>query len=443
MSIINKGTSFSNGEQLTAEKINNLVDDATFDQSATDNASTTVNSTGQIIVADGGITPSKISLGGPSWNTDGSLFTAGERIEINPFLVGDDIAYIDFHSTSVSEPNFDARIYKAAGENSNFQLQNQGTGNTAIYQGGEVKFTTTGGTEGYTIITGGGTASAEGAKISLYGSEYSTSDKKNIYYSAKSHLFRDSTGATSPSYVQMNMTDDGNAELVVESTDSTGDANLTVSSFTPSIILQDKSTGAKDFQITADGSSLIFKSGDTSGDAPLANITNRISSDGTMSFGRNGFSAANAESGVVCSSTGYIYVAREGTDSQTHISFINNATATPAAVGSITTNGSTTSFNTSSDYRLKTDVQPMTGASARVQALNPVNFQWQLDGTRVDGFLAHEAQEVVPEAVHGTKDALDEEGNPEYQGIDQSKLIPLLTKALQEAIARIEVLEAK
>jgi hypothetical protein len=85
----------------------------------------------------------------------------------------------------------------------------------------------------------------------------------------------------------------------------------------------------------------------------------------------------------------------------------------------------------------------MTGASARVQALNPVNFEWISDGERVDGFLAHEAQAVVPECVTGTKDAVDADGNPDYQGIDQSKLVPLLTAALQEALTKIETLEAR
>ena len=112
-------------------------------------------------------------------------------------------------------------------------------------------------------------------------------------------------------------------------------------------------------------------------------------------------------------------------------------------VGTINVTASATSYNTSSDYRLKTDVQPMTGASDRVQALQPVNFEWLADGSRTDGFLAHELQAVVPEAATGTKDAVDEDGNPEYQGIDQSKLVPLLTAALQEALARIEALEAK
>jgi hypothetical protein len=109
----------------------------------------------------------------------------------------------------------------------------------------------------------------------------------------------------------------------------------------------------------------------------------------------------------------------------------------------------------------------MTGASARVLALKPVNFEWISSGDRVDGFLAHEAQAVVPECVTGTKDAmrdeqyevtaavLDADGMvvteavmgtrsvPDYQGIDQSKLVPLLTAALQEALTEISALKVR
>ena len=112
-------------------------------------------------------------------------------------------------------------------------------------------------------------------------------------------------------------------------------------------------------------------------------------------------------------------------------------------VGSITTTTNSTAYNTSSDYRLKEDVIEMEGSLDRLKGLKPCNFRWKSDGTRVDGFLAHEAQEIVPDAVTGTKDAVDGEGNPEYQGIDQSKLVPLLTKALQEAVAKIESLEER
>jgi hypothetical protein len=111
-------------------------------------------------------------------------------------------------------------------------------------------------------------------------------------------------------------------------------------------------------------------------------------------------------------------------------------------VGSISVTASATAFNTSSDYRLKEDVQPMVGAIDRLMSLKPVNFAWKVDGSRVDGFIAHEAQAVVPEAVVGEKDAIDAEGKPEYQGIDQSKLVPLLTAALQEALNEIAQLKA-
>ena len=161
------------------------------------------------------------------------------------------------------------------------------------------------------------------------------------------------------------------------------------------------------------------------------------------------------------------------TDTSGGQSMIIFGNTTNDAVGSISTSGSATAYNTSSDYRLKTDAQPMVGASARVQALKPVNFAWIVDGSRVDGFLAHEAQEIVPEAVVGTKDAMrdqeyevtaaveatyDEDGNeltaaveavmgtrsvPDYQGIDQSKLVPLLTAALQEALNKIDAMEIR
>lgn len=121
------------------------------------------------------------------------------------------------------------------------------------------------------------------------------------------------------------------------------------------------------------------------------------------------------------------------------LAFLNGGTT----VGTVQHTNTATSYNTSSDYRLKEAWQPMTGASERVMALKPVNFAWKADGSRVDGFLAHEAQEVVPEAVTGTKDEVDDEGNPKYQGIDQSKLVPLLTAALQEALAEIANLKTR
>jgi ABC-type transport system substrate-binding protein len=119
-------------------------------------------------------------------------------------------------------------------------------------------------------------------------------------------------------------------------------------------------------------------------------------------------------------------------------------------VGSIQSSASSVAYNTSSDYRLKENVDYTWDATTRLKQLKPARFNFIADpDTTVDGFLAHEAQSVVPESVHGTKDGMrdetDEEGNvtsvPDMQGIDQSKLVPLLVKTIQELEARITALE--
>ena len=114
------------------------------------------------------------------------------------------------------------------------------------------------------------------------------------------------------------------------------------------------------------------------------------------------------------------------------------------SVGTISVTTTATAYNTSSDYRLKENVTPVTDGITRLQQLKPSRFNFIADPAKtVDGFLAHEVQTVVPEAITGEKDAVDDEGNPLYQGIDQSKLVPLLTAALQEAVAKIKSLEAR
>ena len=140
------------------------------------------------------------------------------------------------------------------------------------------------------------------------------------------------------------------------------------------------------------------------------------------------------------SSGGRIRIAASGTGGYHVMQFFN----TNGQVGSIGTSGTSTSFNTSSDHRLKENVADMTGAITRVKQLAPKRFNFIADAdTTVDGFLAHEAQAVVPEAVSGTYNEVDDDGNAVMQGIDQSKLVPLLTGALQEAITKIETLETE
>ena len=112
-------------------------------------------------------------------------------------------------------------------------------------------------------------------------------------------------------------------------------------------------------------------------------------------------------------------------------------------VGSITCTTSLTSYNVTSDYRLKENITPMTGALAKVAQLKPVTYKWKTDGSDGQGFIAHELQAVVPDCVTGEKDAIDENGKPQYQAMDTSHLVATLTKAIQEQQALIESLTTR
>jgi len=217
-----------------------------------------------------------------------------------------------------------------------------------------------------------------------------------------------------------------------------------------------KDTAGGQFGIYSEDGNLDFKSDSAN------TVRMRIRGDGNIDIGS--FSTTGASDGVQINPTGS--GARSSSDAtgfSYHYRFYNPN----GQCGYIMTNGSNTSFVTSSDYRLKENVVDLTGASARVNQLNPSRFNFIADGTDtvVDGFIAHEVATVVPEAIAGTHNEvevwkddeelpdgvsagdnkLDDDGNtiPVYQGIDQSKLVPLLTAALQEALTEIASLKTR
>jgi hypothetical protein len=176
----------------------------------------------------------------------------------------------------------------------------------------------------------------------------------------------------------------------------------------------------------------------------------RITSDGDLLIGTTttAISGATGGSGFVSgtNSRRFLRLATTTSGANNLIEFYN----ANGLVGSISTSASATTYATSSDYRLKHDIQPMTGALAKVAALKPVTYKWNADDSDGEGFIAHELAEVVPGCVTGQKDAVDAEGNPQYQGIDTSFLVATLTAAIQEQqaiitalTARVEALEAK
>ena len=222
---------------------------------------------------------------------------------------------------------------------------------------------------------------------------------------------------------------------------------------TPTLQLHDSNES-----IASDGSKIILKSGGTTFNFPTsdgsANQALVTDGSGTLSFAAAGASLANDANNRVVTATGSGGLNGESglTFDGTTLNFNLSGSGTAAhfyngssLVGSITVSSANTHFNTSSDYRLKENIVDITDATDRVKKLKPKRFNFIADKTNtvVDGFLAHEVSSIVPEAITGEKDAVDSDGKIIPQGIDQSKLVPLLVKTIQELEARRAVLERK
>jgi len=167
----------------------------------------------------------------------------------------------------------------------------------------------------------------------------------------------------------------------------------------------------------------------------------RIDSSGNLLVGTTSTSASSADYFLYNKGGAFgTFAHANGTPTGTgYVTFLYNATQ----IGSITQSGTTAVlYNTSSDYRLKNTIAPMTGALAKVALLKPCTYKWNSDGSNGQGFIAHELAEVVPECVSGEKDAVDENGNIKPQGIDTSFLVATLTAAIQELKAEFDAYKA-
>ena len=275
------------------------------------------------------------------------------------------------------------------------------------------------------------------------------------------------TGIFFPAADTIAFTEGGSEAMRIDSS-----GNVGIGTASPSYPLDIRTTSGGGFGVSLSGGTTITTAQGTTTNVDMNFVTKgtglyiftqgstermRIDSSGNLLVGTTVTpTGATGGAGFIAESSSRrtLLVASTSTSAIALAAFINpNGT-----VGTIQTSGSATSYVTSSDYRLKNTIAPMTGALAKVTLLKPCTYKWNIDNSSSQGFIAHELQEVVPDCVTGEKDAVetytDKDGNeatrPAYQGIDTSFLVATLTAAIQEQqilitalTARIETLENK
>jgi hypothetical protein len=246
----------------------------------------------------------------------------------------------------------------------------------------------------------------------------------------------------------------GSGRMIIggASTGATGTANTTTIGFSGNQISFNQS-GSSYIATTYAGSSLVFQTGasveaariDSSGNLLVNttsnNVVGRTSAKLNVAAGSNDTVQLKGVNSNYLNIASWIPINSPGSGDAYHIGF-GDGTSSYTERGVISTNGTGTTYGTNSDYRLKENVQPMTGALAKVVALNPVTYKWKENGLDGEGFIAHELAEICPHAVVGEKDGVKEDGSPLYQNIDTSFLVATLTAAIQELKAEFDAYKA-
>jgi len=186
-------------------------------------------------------------------------------------------------------------------------------------------------------------------------------------------------------------------------------------------------TPTEKMRITATGALLV---GNTS--APNVGAATTVSGFAINGSGNDAYISHKIDSGPCA------YFRRDGTDG-----FVLAFYKANSSVGTISVTTTATAYNTTSDYRLKESIKPLSAGLSRINLLKPSVYTWKSDGSNGEGFLAHELAEVVPLAVTGQKDAVNDDGSINPQSVDLSKIVPILVAAIQELSAKVKTLEVK
>ena len=198
------------------------------------------------------------------------------------------------------------------------------------------------------------------------------------------------------------------------------------------------------------GTSGTDRTGEAAGQSNVGTEHARITSSGDLRIGQSSTSTPSnsGTTGLALRNNGNVHFSAGAFEAlnlnRTNTGDIQIFQRNGLVKGQIDINASRVAYETTSDYRLKENITTLSNGIIRLKTLKPSRFNFKEDpNNTIDGFIAHELQTVIPQAVSGTKDEVDSEGKPKYQGADTSCIVPLLTAALQEAVAKIEVLESE
>jgi len=295
-----------------------------------------------------------------------------------------------------------------------------------------------------------------------YGSggwKYAYSSKASTLYSGEggAHSWKIAASGTAGNAITFTqaMTLDASGNLGVGNTDNAGKTAaygkiLSVTGNDSALVLESTFSGGSTWAVTSYNGYLAFVNGNDGTNTERA----RIDSSGNLLVGTTSASG-RVVSAIGSATNNCFYGSFSASDGNgigywsaytgtTGTAFFNYFTYNGSAVGSITSSGTVTLYNTTSDYRLKTVVGAVTGHGARIDALEPVEYTWKADGSRTRGFLAHKFQEVYASSVSGTKDAVDAKGKPIYQAMQaaSAEVIADLVAEIQSLRQRVAQLES-
>jgi hypothetical protein len=272
-----------------------------------------------------------------------------------------------------------------------------------------------------------------------------TAAASDYYQFGGTHIWRTAPSGTAGNAITFTqaMTLDASGNLLVGQTSSIGSYKLQVNGIVYAgnafYVLSQASGGGSIYEASGNTGIAIGDAVNVLRFTTSGSERARIDSNGYLLINLTSSStSARLQVQYTTSTLGARFINASSTSSDA-IDFVANS----VEVGRINTSGTTTSYVTSSDYRLKNTVTPMIGALAKVEQLKPVTYKWNADGSDGEGFIAHELQEVCPQAVVGEKDAVGADGKPKYQGIDTSFLVATLTAAIQELSAQVTDLKAE